>query len=263
MLFFIQLLTSNTASALSCEHGIISDNIGYASKEVPLNVLPTIWFTDIDINNFNMTVSDEEGNTIEADFVQSTFNTFQILPTEELRSDTTYEVNLDDPYNYRFLTFTTTDVTDEEPPSAPQITGIEVENYSDVWGNVNEIILNVDMEENSYAMIEVAYSEDFWDAEVIYAKEYDGKIWLGTDQCGSNMKTSPQDIFWIRISAVDQAGNISEATTIMNDANPDFWNYEDIGKCGTMAPLGCNSLSGTGNIHFILILPLMFAYRRR
>ena len=29
MLFFVQLLTSNTANALSCEHGIINNNIGY------------------------------------------------------------------------------------------------------------------------------------------------------------------------------------------------------------------------------------------
>ena len=263
MLFFVQLLTSNTANALSCEHGIINDNIGYEVKEVPLNVLPTIWFADIDINNFDMTIADEEGNTVEADFVQSTFNTFQILPVEDLQPQTKYEVTLDEPYNYSFLTFTTTDSIDEVPPPVPEIIDIEANNYSDVWGDINQLILNVELEDNSYAMIEVASSEDFWDAEVVYTKEYNGKIWLGQDQCSSNMKTNPQDIFWIRVSAVDQAGNISEPVTIMNDANPDFWNYGDIKKCGTVSPLGCNSISGTGNIHFILFLPLMFAYRRR
>lgn len=262
MLFFIQSLTSTTANALSCEHGIINDNIGYV-KEVPLNVLPTVWFVDIDINNFDMTITDEEGNTVEADFVQSTFNTFQIIPVEDLQPQTIYEVTLDDPYNYKFLTFETTDVIDDTIPAAPNVTGIEVDNYSDIWGNINELILHVDMENNSYAMIEVAYAEDFWDAEVVYAKEYDGRIWLGSDQCGNNMQTSPEDIFWIRVSTIDQAGNISEPTIIMNDANPDFWNYENIETCGLKRHIGCNSVSGTSDIHFILILPLMFAYRRR
>jgi hypothetical protein len=263
MLFFMQLFTTNTAHALSCEHGPVNENIGFDARDIPINVVPTIWFANAQSEDFDMSLRDETGNIIEADFVESTFNTIQILPVEDLAPQSTYQISIDEPYNYKFTSFTTGDVLDEEPPTAPTIYEITHENTSDVWGDSNELILDIEIEDGSFAMIEVAYTEDFLDAEVVFAEDYNGRIWLGSGPCGSTMQSNPYDVFWIRVSAVDQAGNISEGTVVQNDANPDSFDYDQTWTCGTGMHLGCNSLSGNDSLPFILILPLMFAYRRR
>ena len=236
------------AHALSCRHGFTDSIPSNHALDVPTNVAPVLLFAGGSEETELTLTHIESGRGIDFSVTPlGSKNVLQIQPMEELLPNTKYALGL---YNQWYqmtgdsITFTTGSSADTTAPKEPKIIDIQRDFGRDYWGSWKW--LDIELESSNadgLYRIEVADNEAFDNSEVIYVDSYDSVLYVGRGLCDQNMKTAANDVKWVRVSAIDLAGNQSDG--------PEAY------------ASGCSSVSQPANpLLLLLTLPLL-VFRRR
>ena len=207
----LSFLCSSNSHALSCMEGVYNTNIGTDASDIPINSVIQVWIVWGGLESYPLTLrladTDEE---VPATYTEVGINGMvRIEPEEALLPNTEYEV-FENSYQEEVLHFTTGDHIDETPPKTPEILDISKDYGTDTWGSWKWLDISLSEEEaNGHFKIEVSRNADFSDSEITYVKY----PFIGYGLCTSNIDMNPNSVKWIKVTAIDAAGNESEANT--------------------------------------------------
>lgn len=208
-LFFSSLFSSN-AHALSCMEGVTDTNIGAYASDIPINAVISVWllWVDLDVYPLTLRLSDTQ-EEVPATYTDVGINGLvRIEPEEDLMPNTKYEVFESSFMHQTVLQFTTGEERDDTPPNAPEILDVSKDYGFDMWGSWKWLDLSLNEKEaNGYYKIEVSRTSDFSNSEITYVKD----PYIGSGLCSSNIDMDPSAVQWIKVTAIDVAGN--ESTT--------------------------------------------------
>jgi hypothetical protein len=145
-------------------------------------------------------------------------NSIVIEPSAPLTSNTQYEVSGEssprDPEQF-VVRFRTGNAPDDEAPPAPTLTEVKSEVGTDEWGDWEWLVLVTDTATSSndlYLEAQISKSDEFIDATTMSATGYH-TVQFGTGPCGGNFSAIGKGDYFVRIRAVDWAGNTSAWAT--------------------------------------------------
>ena len=245
LLLAYTLFFAQDAHALSCEHGVTKLNIAHHAMDVPRNVIPSIWYNGSSYERepvlLRIAGTQEE---IDVTVVETHINGLvQLHPSELLLANVTYELYRPQ-YMDNLRSFTTSEEIDISPTDPPEIIDATRNDGFDMWGSWKWIIVEVaPVSEPVFFAVEVSKTEDFAESEITYVDDQDWEFPLGKGQCAATIETPAKDVKWIKVRAIDRAGNISE----------------------TLAPYqkGCNTTTNPISFLLGLLAAPIFAFRRR
>jgi len=192
--------------------GVSDTNIDSFAEDVPINTVVNLWLIWGGLESFPLTlrIADTE-EEVPATYTEVGVNGLvRIEPEENLLPNTEYEV-IEENYADQVLHFTTGEDIDETPPNSPTIINVSKNFGFDVWGSWKWLNIELeDWETNSYFKVEVSRTEDFSESEITYVSAHDGIPSIGTGLCDSNIEMDPTVVKWIKVTAIDAAGNESE-----------------------------------------------------
>jgi len=210
------LFAPASAWALSCASGPYHSIPKADSVDVPTNAKVTIWYAyDVPVEGMVRLVEADSGEEVE--WTMGSFEDagggFTFTPNALLKANTSYsvEVGQDSDNAWEFFRFETGSETDETEPATPDVLHMKKEKNNSYWGQTNLVITEVEVqeEENLYYRVEVSDNASFEGAEVSTTFAYDQTVTLGQGLCNNSLNMSAQDVDFVRLTAIDQAGNES------------------------------------------------------
>lgn len=225
------------AEALSCLEGPDAPLPADGAVDVPTDVQVRVAMHWADTDTYSLHLLDELGQEVAAtlEMVENpgSSDLAWVRPDAELSPNSSYSLHAgmneqiwDD---WALTTFTTGSAAQSDSPEAPAVLSVERDRGTDIWGSWDWLRIEVDSAAPASFLIEVATDETFSDARQAHVTEWNGgegelELLVGDGLCGGNMPLLDGER-WVRVAAVDYAGNIS-----------DFAAAE--------APAGCSSAGG-------------------
>lgn len=205
-------LTTQPAYGLDCQIGIYQANID-EGQEVPTNVQLILWEAE-QSGAFVLRDLDTEA---EVPFIADVLggDTFRLVPNDELQPNTRYGVFTQEAPGQAALTFVTGTGPDTTPPETPVVLSVTKDFGSDTWGRWQWIDTTLEGAsedlEGAYE-VEVSASSEMTDSETVWVHQDSSIVSVGSGICLSNLEMDPKSVRFVRVKAVDLAGNTSEAS---------------------------------------------------
>lgn len=257
-------LWSQSAMALDCWYGVNATNIS-EGQEVPTNFQPMIWQSQAELQ---AEIRDmETSEVIAATLEEVTQEAYRLTPEAELeagRSYGLYVVELEEWTAEPIVSFTAASESDMTAPDAPVIESATRDFGSDEWGSWKWIDIGVEAPGEAVGgayEVEVSANEDFSDAELALVPASEDLLKVGSGLCEQSLSMAVEDIRWVRVTAIDHAGNRSEEASESFEVDLSSSPPEEPG--GPDDTSGCQMAASPASLGALLLgLPLFFRRRR-
>ena len=258
MLIFLSSLFIQDASALSCEYGLTKSfpkNYSSQTLVLPANFRGALWFAQMDTSSMSLSIENEAGESFDTTTTELDHKGSEAIITfssdQAITGPHNLIINHDD-----FQEVIEIDISEEEDatsPQAPVSVNVSRDTVDDEWGGWDLIYIELEpAEEEVIYRVETSLSGTFDDAVVTYQLAYQNKVSLGRDYCDSNHTSEElRTLHNVRITAIDLAGNESQATDVGIQLEPDHGDPEVEEGSGKE---GCSSTGTRGMSNFFSIL---------
>ena len=267
MVIFLSSLFIQNASALSCEYGPTkSFPKGYIEDTLmlPANFEGAMWFAQTDMSSIGWSLQNEAGEVTDV-----TTRLLEHKGSEAIVAFSSAEAIVG-PHTLLFtheeseqaIAIDVSEEDDTEAPSAPVFVNAIRETVDDEWGGWDLIYIELEpSEEEVLYRVETSANGTFDDAVVTHQLPYQDNVHLGRGYCDSNHSSQELNVLHnVRITAIDLAGNESEATDISLELEPDHGEPAE-----AKVEAGCTSTGagGMSNVLSILFAGLALVSGRR